>query len=163
MRLADAQQPKITLTFSSLINCWARWANVGQWDRPSAIQADPKLADDREDQHAYTEACAAALAGFRQGKDDPPPDDAARAKLRGQALGWLRDELAAWSKFLDGGKPTARATVRRALENWQADADLAGLRDEAELAKLPEGERRAWRALWEDVETLLQKAQGDHP
>ena len=126
-----------------------------------ALQANPKLADDRQAQHAYAAARAAALAGCHQGKDDPPPDAAARAKLRGQALGWLRDELAAWCKLLDDGQPAARATGRRALEHWQADADLAGLRDEAELAKLPEGERRAWRGLWEDVGTLLKKARGD--
>ena len=33
---AEVQQPKITLTFSSSINRWASWANVGQSDRPSA-------------------------------------------------------------------------------------------------------------------------------
>jgi serine/threonine-protein kinase len=126
-----------------------------------ALQANPKLADDRQAQHAYAAARAAALAGCHQGKDDPPPDAAARAKLRGQALGWLQDELAAWSKLLDGGQPAARATVGRALEHWQADVDLAGLRDGAELVKLPEEERRAWRALWEDVGTLLKKARGD--
>jgi serine/threonine-protein kinase len=128
-----------------------------------SLRGDPKLAEDTNAENRYNAARAAALAGCRQGKDDPPPDDAARAKLRAQALGWLRDELAARSKLLDGGQPAARAPVRRALEHWQADADLAGLRDEAELAKLPEGERRAWRALWEDVGTLLKKARGDRP
>jgi Flp pilus assembly protein TadD len=128
-----------------------------------ALQADPKLADDRRAQHAYNAACAAALAGCGQGQDDPPPDAAARAKLRGQALGWLKDELAAWSKLLDDAQPKARATVRPVLDHWKADPDLAGLRDEAELAKLPEEERRAWRALWEDVGTLLKKTQADHP
>jgi hypothetical protein len=79
-----------------------------------------------------------------------------RAKLRGQALGWLKDELAAWSKLLDDGRPATRAAVCQVLTHWKADADLVVLRDGAELAKLPEGERRAWRALWEDVGTLLK-------
>ena len=59
--------------------------------------------------------------------------------------------------------PTARATVRLVLEHWKADPDLAGVRDEAELAKLPEAERQAWHALWAEVEALLKKAQGDRP
>ena len=128
-----------------------------------ALRTEPKLADDRQTQHRYAAACAAALAGCGQGKDDPPPDEAARAKLRGQALGWLKSELAAWSKTLDTGKPEARATVHQRLEHWKKDSDLAGLRDEAGLAKLPAQERQAWRALWADVETLLKKAQGDRP
>lgn len=126
-----------------------------------ALRADPALAADRAAQPAYNAACAAALAGCGQGKDNPSPDDSARARLRGQALGWLRDELAAWSKVLHGGQPQARAAVRPTLEHWKVDSDLAGLRDEAALAKLPEEERRAWRSLWSDVETLLKKARGD--
>ena len=63
-----------------------------------ALEADPKLGDDRQAQHRYNAACAAALAGSRQGKDDPPPDEAARAKLRKQALDWLKAELSAWKR-----------------------------------------------------------------
>jgi hypothetical protein len=45
------------------------------------------------------------------------------------------------------------------MAHWQQDADLAGVRDAAALDRLPEGERRAWRALWQDVEALLAKAR----
>ena len=122
------------------------------------LKADPKLGDDRQAQHPYNAACDAALAGCGQGKDDPPPDEAARAGLRGQALGWLKAELAAWSRIVEEGKPEAGAVVRPVLEHWKTDGDLAGVRDEAELAKLPAEERRAWRALWADVESLLGTA-----
>jgi tetratricopeptide (TPR) repeat protein len=129
-----------------------------------ALQADPKLAEDRQAQHAYKAACCAALAGCGQGKDDPPPDDTTRAQLRGLALGWLKDELAAWSKMLGEGKPEARATVRPTLEHWKADPDLAGLRDATALAMLPDDEQTACRALWAEVEALLQKIrEGDPP
>ena len=70
-----------------------------------ALRTDPKLADDRQAQHPYNAACSAALAGCGRAKDDPPPDDAARTKFRGQALGWLKNELAAWSKIAEGGRP----------------------------------------------------------
>ena len=33
------------------------------------------------------------------------------------------------------------------------------MRDEMALAKLPEGERAEWRALWADVERTLEKAR----
>ncbi len=125
------------------------------------LRTDPRLADDRQNWHRYNAACSAALAGCGGGKDDPPPDEAERAKLRAQALGWLKGELAAWSKLLDGGKPESRAAVRQVLDHWKIDTDLAGLRDEVGLATLPPEERPAWLGFWADVETLLKKAQGD--
>jgi eukaryotic-like serine/threonine-protein kinase len=121
---------------------------------------DPKLTNNRQAQHAYNAACAAALAGCGQGKDDPPPDDAARAKLRRQALDWLKGELAAWAKLLDTGPAEVKATVALTLQHWKSDADLAGIRDEKELAKLPEAECAAFRQLWADVDRLLARASG---
>jgi tetratricopeptide (TPR) repeat protein len=125
-----------------------------------AFRADTRLVDDRRAAHAYNAACSAALAGCGQGKDDPRPDDPTRARLRGQALGWLRDELAAWSKLLDDGAPDARAQVQQALAHWKTDADLAGLRDPAALTKLPEDEQGACQVLWSAVEAVLAKARG---
>ena len=125
-----------------------------------ALRTDARLSGDRQAQYAYNAACAAALAGCGEGKDDPPPDEAARAQLRGQALAWLKGELVAWSRTLDGDKPEARAGVRQVLEHWKVDSDLAGVRDKAGLAKLPEAERGNWQALWADVENLLKKARG---
>jgi hypothetical protein len=47
--------------------------------------------------------------------------------------------------------------VRQSLEHWQADHDLAGIRDADALAKLPQSDRAAWSALWEEVRGLLKK------
>jgi hypothetical protein len=52
------------------------------------------------------------------------------------------------------------ATVREALNSWKVDPDLAGIRDEEELAKLPAAEREAWRALWRGVDAVLARAWG---
>jgi hypothetical protein len=41
--------------------------------------------------------------------------------------------------------------------HWKRDPDLAGVRGEAALAKLPEAERQGWRTLWADVEQVLQQ------
>jgi serine/threonine-protein kinase len=88
--------------------------------------------------------------------DDPAPDEAAKAKLRAQALAWLKAELDAWSKILDSDDPKARAAVAPTLRHWQQDPDLAGVRDPEALADLPDEERQAWQALWADVDALLK-------
>ncbi len=120
-----------------------------------ALAADPKLGDDRQAGHRYNAACTAALAAAGQGKDEPPPDAAARAELRRKALDWLRAELATWSKVLDSDDARARAFVAQILRHWKQDTDLAGVRDGDAVATLPADERRAWQALWKDVDALL--------
>jgi len=51
-----------------------------------ALGKEPKVAENRGTPHRYNAACAAALTAAGQGKDDPPADDTAKAKLRQQAL-----------------------------------------------------------------------------
>ncbi|MGO9917588.1 MAG: tetratricopeptide repeat protein [Isosphaeraceae bacterium] len=128
-----------------------------------ALAADPKLVDDRESGHRYDAACAAALAAAGQGEDNPPPTDEARAKLRQQALDWLKAERDAWAKLLETGKPEARAAIVQTLVHWQADPDLVSVRDLMALSKLPEADQKAWRSLWEEVDALLNKARGAGP
>ncbi len=147
-RLALAQMCYDTKRHAAAARFWAE-----------ALAADPKLGDDRQAGHRYNAACAAALAGAGQGTDDPKPDDAARARLRGQALDWLKAERAAWAKVLDSSDPQARSLVQQTLQHWQADTDLAGVRDAGALAKLPEAERVAWRSLWADVDALLARSR----
>jgi serine/threonine-protein kinase len=116
------------------------------------------LADKLDSGHRADAARAAALAGGGRGKDDPPPDDQERARWREQARQWLRADLAAWTKRARG-KPEERIQARWALGHWQADPDLAGVRDPDALATLPEAERDEWRRLWADVAALLKQAE----
>jgi tetratricopeptide (TPR) repeat protein len=128
-----------------------------------AFAAEPKLADDlKPPYHRYNAACSAALAASgQQGEEDAARlDDREKARLRRQALGWLRANLALRAKQLEGGRPADRAEVRRALAHWRKDPDLAGLRDEAALGGLPAEEREAFTRLWADVAALLKKAEG---
>ena len=53
----------------------------------------------------------------------------ARARLRGQSLGWLQSELAAWAKFVEPGSSQARRSVAQTLEHWKADPGLASVRE----------------------------------
>jgi serine/threonine-protein kinase len=128
-----------------------------------ALAADPKLAEDRQAPPRYDAACSAALAGSGKSKDDPPPDDAAKVKLRNQARDWLKAELAAWSKVLDNGTPEARKNVQQKLAHWKVDPDLAAIRDKDALAKLPEAERKEWEALWGEVDALIKTSSAGAP
>jgi serine/threonine-protein kinase len=126
-----------------------------------AFQAQPKLADDMQVQHRYNAACAAALAGCGQGKDEPPLDEPAKARWRKQAVDWLQADLKAWAKILEGGPPQARPGISMTLQHWKTDPNLAGLRDQASLKKLPRDEQDACGTLWKDVDALLVKAGGN--
>jgi tetratricopeptide (TPR) repeat protein len=121
-----------------------------------AFRADPRLAGDLRSANSFKAACAAATAGCGQGLG-APPDETEKARLRTQALAWLRAELAVWAKQAGSEMPQARAAVGRALRAWRRDAGLAGVRDPA-LARLPEAERQAWRKLWEEVDAALARA-----
>jgi tetratricopeptide (TPR) repeat protein len=123
-----------------------------------ALATEPKLANDLGAFHRYNAACAAALAGCGQGNDAGRIDDEERTRLRRQAVDWLRADLAAWSQLVDRD-PKQAATVAQTLRHWQTDADLAGLRDEAAVAKLPEAERTTCQKLWADVNALLRRAK----
>jgi tetratricopeptide (TPR) repeat protein len=124
----------------------------------AAFAADPKLADDLGAAHRYNAACYAALAAAGQGEDAAKLDDKERARLRKQALDWLRADLALRTKQLESGQPADRAAVQQALRHWQQDSDLAGIRDAAALAKLPAEERAASERLWANLAALLNKA-----
>src|SRR5262249_6383302 len=95
-----------------------------------AFAAEPKLADNLGAAHRYNAACAAALAGCGQGKDAGKLDDKERARLRRQALDWLRTDLEAWGRLLDDGPDRARtvATVTKVLKHWLVDADFSRVR-----------------------------------
>jgi serine/threonine protein kinase/Flp pilus assembly protein TadD len=123
-----------------------------------AFADQPKLAEDRRKAHPYNAACAAALAAAGQGKDADKLDGTERGRLRRQALDWLRADLAEWIKQVENRSPEALALVQN-LAYWQKDSDLASLRGEAALARLPAEEQAGWRRLWADVEQALAKVR----
>jgi eukaryotic-like serine/threonine-protein kinase len=131
--------------------------------RAEALEADPSLGESRAPQHRYNAACNAALAASGQAKDDPPPDDAARAMFRNQALKWLKAELGAWEKVLVGKNEQDRAKILSTLRHWKVDTDLASIRDSEQLSKLSAGERKTLQTLWADVDVLLKRAAGKAP
>jgi serine/threonine-protein kinase len=123
-----------------------------------ALTAGPKLADDLKAGLRYDAACAAARAGCGRGADADPIDDAERVRWRQQALEWLRADLVAYGKLLEGDQPQVRRFVLHRLRGWQDHSDLAGLRDPAAVTKLPADEQDACQQLWAEVQALLGKA-----
>ncbi len=143
-KLAERADNSERLTFAQIAFDQKKFALATRlW--AEALASDPKLGDDREKQHRYNAARAAALAAAGPGKDEPPLDEAAKAKLRGQALDWLKAEFAARTK------QEPRAGMVQILWRWQQDSDLAGIRDNAALGKLPAEEQQAFTEFWADV------------
>jgi serine/threonine protein kinase/Flp pilus assembly protein TadD len=124
-----------------------------------AFTAQPSLAGDLAGGHRYNAACAAALAGCGQGKDATDLGAEERARLRRQALDWLRADLDAWRRVLEKGPEQARPVVVKQMQHWQQDSDFAGVRGPQALAKLPAAERGAWQRLWADVADMLARSQ----
>jgi tetratricopeptide (TPR) repeat protein len=124
-----------------------------------AFAAEPKLTDDLQTAHRYNAACAAALAGCGQGKDAARLDESERARLRSQALTWLRADLKAYRHMLEQAPDKAGQVIAPRLRHWLEDTDFAGVRGSASLARLPEPERKDWQALWQEVEALRRRAE----
>jgi serine/threonine-protein kinase len=129
----------------------------------SAFAGDPRLAEDLNAKHRYRAACSAALAAAGMGADLAKLDEKERTRLRQQALDWLRADLTLRQKQLNSSEPGEADKARAALQNWQKDADLAGLRDQAALAKLPAQQREACSRLWADVAASLKQKDSPTP
>jgi len=119
----------------------------------------PTLAEDFTAGQRYLAACCAALATKRS-VDEPLLQDDNRARWRGQAHDGPQADLEPW-------QPRARSPIDRVcnpaariLRFWAADPDLVSLRDAAILAALPEADRQAFRALWADLDRLIEAAEG---
>jgi serine/threonine-protein kinase len=125
-----------------------------------AFAEQPKLADDLNANHRYNAACAAALAGCGQGADGDKLDPHERARLRQQALDWLRADLKAYRQLLEKSAGKAGPAIAQRMQHWLKDDDFAGLRGAESLARLPAAERTEWRTLWEEVEALRRRAAG---
>jgi serine/threonine protein kinase/tetratricopeptide (TPR) repeat protein len=124
-----------------------------------AFAAQPALPEMLQAEHRYIAACAAALAGGAEGADAADLDEHERARLRRQALSWLRTDLEAWGRRLDKEPGKVRPVILKQLRHWLDDTAFAAVRGPQALAKLPEPERQPWQRLWDDVASTLARAQ----
>jgi tetratricopeptide (TPR) repeat protein len=147
-RPADAAEQ---LALADLCTIKKRYAAAARF-YADAFAADPKLADGPPLDPRYWAACSAVLLAGRG-----PGEEA--AKLRRQALAWLRADLSRKARAPQGGTPQERGRLQEALRYWQAAPDLAGVRDAGALAALPAEERAAWQQLWAEVAAVAAKAR----
>ncbi len=56
--------------------------------------------------------------------------------------------------------PMGLAIARKTLDILTHHRELACVREETNLKKFPEDERKAWQAFWSEVAALLKKAEG---
>jgi len=127
----------------------------------TAFAQEPTLTDNVSSSKRYSAACSAALAGYGRGEDAAGLTAESRAQWRVQALGWLRAELSGWQHKLVGSTPATVGDAQNIIGQWQTDRDLAGVRDEAELAKLPDAERAEWAKFWAELASVLAKPRPD--
>jgi tetratricopeptide (TPR) repeat protein len=125
-----------------------------------AFTEQPRLADDLAANHRYNAACAAATAGCGQGADADKLDSKERARLRQRALDWLRADVKGYGQVMQKSPDKDGPAIAQRMQHWLQDEDFAGVRGDKALAKLSEAERKDWQKLWQEVETLRQRAAG---
>jgi tetratricopeptide (TPR) repeat protein len=119
-----------------------------------AFESEPELAELRPNQpHRYNAACAAALAAAGAGIDASELGSEWQNNRRTQARQWLEADLTAWKALKD--EPQSQTAAEQALSHWLSDPDLGSVREQTELAKLPEDERGKWESLWRDVRVAI--------
>ena len=123
-----------------------------------ALAATPELPENLRAGCRFNGACAAALAGCSGGDDAAALSVSERAHWRQAARTWLRLELDESAKTLGAATPADRFRIHQMLLQWRRAPDLTGLREPHALARLPSAEAGECRALWADVEMLLQSA-----
>jgi serine/threonine-protein kinase len=122
----------------------------------AAFSAEPKWAEDLEQQHRYNAARSAARAAAGQAEDARLLPDKVVLKLRQRAWHWLRADLVLWTRLVERGE-VGPSRLGRTLDLWRKDPALASVRDPAALARLDADERQQWRRLWQDVDALRQR------
>jgi serine/threonine protein kinase/Flp pilus assembly protein TadD len=136
-------------------------AAVRFYEEAVAVAVEPGLVDNPALPHRYNAACAAALAGCGLGKDSEELDAKERARLRQQALEWLRADLNAWEKALAKEPDKTPPIIVQVMRHWLANAaPFVGVRGPEALPKLPDAEQEQWQKLWDDVADMLNRSQG---
>jgi formylglycine-generating enzyme required for sulfatase activity len=110
----------------------------------------------------YRAARCAALAGCGLGNDSAKLSAAEQTHWRRKALDWLRTDLVVLAESLNSRRREDSDVAKEMLTLWQAEPDLAGVREPARLEGLAEDERKDCLALWAEVEAMLA-SYGNHP
>jgi hypothetical protein len=136
------------------------YATAARFAKQAYTQAPELLENVTVGRRYYLGVLSAARAGCGEGKDDAAPTEAERTQFREQARLWFQDELAVWKRRFAAGPASAKMHVRDLVEVARKNTvSLRGFIDPARVAKLPETEQAAWRAIWAEVDALLVEWQ----
>jgi serine/threonine-protein kinase len=118
----------------------------------AARQAGPsERAEALKGEFRYLAARSAAMAGCGLGNDTADLSEEERTRWRQQAREWLLADLTVWANPADRGD-----LAREMFALWQADPDLAQVRDRQAIKKFAADEREEWTSLWADVRNALR-------
>ncbi len=141
----ERESPALTLLIGSMIaGRYILRQEIGEGGMGSIYQADQTQPVKR----------TVALKLIKPGTDSSAV--LARFESERQAVALMDHPNIA--KVLDAGTTEIKAFVPQTLTHWKTDSDLAGIRDEKELARLSDDERAAIQQLWNDVDQLIVKA-----
>jgi hypothetical protein len=169
-RAQQAVEGDVTGAFARLDSCGADAELIGLAKAclapaPEARPADAaevaarvkRYRDEVAGRQAQAERVMWLCHATREGGEAvPSAAEAARARLRQQAWALLRAEVAEQAQLLSSASPAEAIAARQVLEVLLGLPVLAGVRDPAGLANLPEPERQTWQAFWQEVEGVLR-------
>jgi len=124
--------------------------------------SDARLAGDVTQFLRYNAACHAALASLGKDPDSENLKDNERARLRSQALAWLKADLAIHRDHF-GTETGSGSSIANHLSNWLKEPDLASIRETEFLTKLDPLERDALNRFWTEVRQLRNRCLGQNP
>jgi tetratricopeptide (TPR) repeat protein len=150
------------LEFAELCDYWRRYRLAARL-YAKALEANPDLRGARVvGNRRYFAAWCAMLASFNDGTDSKVLTDTERTALRKQALTWLREELKAWEKYLDGERPDHKLALE-VLESWwnprTAPPGIPPPLAPSNLAKVPRQELAEWRRFDREVDAVIARAK----
>ncbi len=122
-----------------------------------AFAAEPALADDVLSDARLEAACAAVRAA-EQARDMPE-----RVRLLNKAIAWLHADLAVWSGVLDRGKELERQLLLKHVYQWRWEPRFASIRDREAILGWPPEQQAQCRALWQDANVLIMRAEAAAP
>jgi WD40 repeat protein/serine/threonine protein kinase/tetratricopeptide (TPR) repeat protein len=120
-----------------------------------AMKSKPSLTSETR----FAAACAAVVAGMGPGKEMLSHPEAERMRLRGLALGWLREELGELNKQFQKDADKSFHVVTERLNEWFSEFDLEAVRFVGLRKQLPAEERSEWEKLWSEAASLRDRAR----